>query len=119
MEPVFKTNGNGLTLLASRSRTGGQAVFPRIPATSPAAPLYEDIDLTGPAQLYSHTVIHPNPKTGQQPFVLALVDFAEGARVFGRLELAPEAVVIGMSVAAAAAEGPDGPTYRFVPAKGN
>ncbi|GGA23594.1 hypothetical protein GCM10011326_40000 [Salipiger profundus] len=120
MEPVFVHGESGsLTLLASRSRRDGQAVFPRLPATSPAAALYDDVELTGPAKLYSYTVIHPNPKSGQKPFVLALVDFAQGARVFGRLDMAPDQVRIGMAVGAVPAEGPEGQTYRFAPLKGN
>jgi uncharacterized protein len=120
MESVFKTGEGGeLTLLASRSREDGQAVFPRLPATSPAAGLYEDLELTGSARVYSYTVIHPNPKTGQKPFVLVLADYTQGARVFGRVDLDPEQVTIGMAVRAVQTEGPEGSTYRFEPSERN
>ncbi|MDD9723602.1 OB-fold domain-containing protein [Sulfitobacter sp. PR48] len=119
MENIFKQGmkGGAITLLASRSRAGGKGMFPRIPTQSPVSGLYEDIELCGPASLYSYTVIHPNPKSGKSPFVLALVDFAGETRVFGRLNCPTDAVQIGMSVQAY--PDPDGETsdtaYHFVP----
>jgi uncharacterized OB-fold protein len=121
MEQVFKASGDGrqVILLGSRSRSGGGGVFPRIPAHSPAAHLYEDIELAGPAQLYSYTVIHPGPKTGKPPFVLILADYPQNARVFGRLDMDPEQVTIGMQVEARANPASDDGSYHFVPAGGN
>lgn len=118
MENVFRESDDGqqITLLASRSLAGGAGVFPRIPPNSPAAHLYEDLELTGSATLYSYTVIHPGPKTGKPPFILALADYPQNARVFGRLDLPPEDLAIGMSLTARVAE--DG-NYFFVPAGDN
>jgi uncharacterized OB-fold protein len=74
-------------LQACRDRDTGKGIFPRVPATSPSADQFEPITLSEIGTLYSFTIIHPNPKTGQTPFVLAYVDFPEDARVFGRLDL--------------------------------
>ena len=109
-----------LKLLASRDRVSGHGVFPRVPERSPSAPRFESITLSDSATLYSFTVIHPNPKTGQAPFALAYADFPEDVRVFGRLDL-PEGdrPLIGMRlgvVGDAAASGDGQPAYRFVPA---
>lgn len=114
---IAKTNDDSITLLASRNKSDGKGVFPRIPESSPAAHLYEDIELTGTGTLYSYTVMHPNPKTGQPSFVLALVDYSEDVRVLGRLSAKPETVEIGMRVAAKPTEDPDGSSYCFVPAE--
>lgn len=101
LDKAFVANEmGGVVLLGSRRRTSGQGIFPRIPSGSPVSDLYDDIDLTGAATLYSYTVIHPNPKTGQQPFVLAYVDYEQDARVFARLDCPPSAVRIGMMVEA-------------------
>ncbi len=42
--------------------------------------------MTGPGTVYSFTVIHPAPKTGQPPYALGYVDTARrSVRIFGRL----------------------------------
>jgi uncharacterized OB-fold protein len=76
-----------VNLNASRDIQSGKGIFPGVPSTSPSADRYEPIKLSGEADLYSFTVIHPNPKTGHQPFALIYADFAEDTRVFGRLRL--------------------------------
>jgi uncharacterized OB-fold protein len=78
------------------------------------------VQLSDEATLYSFTIIHPNPKSGLRPFVLAYADFPERVRVFGRLRM-PEGMrpSIGMRlcVIAASSEGETGVTdsYCFVP----
>jgi uncharacterized OB-fold protein len=105
-------------LVASRRRSSGALVFPRVPDSSPAAPDFEPVDLSASATLYSFTTIHPNPKTGEPPFTLAYADFSEGVRVFGRLQFPREtAPKIGMllDVVVRAATQED-LQYYFVPA---
>ncbi|PZQ45727.1 MAG: nucleotide-binding protein [Rhodovulum sulfidophilum] len=121
MVEVFGPAGRdgGVALLASRERTGGKGVFPRIPSECPAAALYEDIELTGPATLYSFTVIHPSPRSGEAPFVLALADFGGEARVFGRLIHPIDAVSIGMRLEVRPSDPEDRASYHFVPAGEN
>ncbi|MBI0539543.1 nucleotide-binding protein [Roseomonas sp. KE2513] len=108
------TAGEPFRLVASRDCQSGQCVFPAIPDSSPSNPRYEPVQLSEQAVLYSFTVIHPNPKSGQAPFVLVYADFPEKARVFGRLRL-PEGrrPQIGMALSAVA----DGAgQYSFIPA---
>jgi uncharacterized OB-fold protein len=81
-------NLGSVRLMASRERISGQCIFPRIPDHSPAASRFESIELSAEATLYSFTIIHPNPKTGEKPFVVIYADFPEGARAFGRLKIA-------------------------------
>lgn len=111
--------GEGSRLAASRHRSTGRYVFPRLPERSPAAPRYEPVTLSAHAELYSFTVIHPNPKTGQQPFTLVYADFPEGARVFGRLHLPEgERAVIGTRLAVEIEmSAEDEASYAFVPAR--
>lgn len=112
--PPAGTADQPLRLIASRDRQSGQCVFPAIPDSSPSSPRYEPVQLSEQAVLYSFTVIHPNPKSGQAPFVLVYADFPERARVFGRLRL-PEGQrpQIGMALSAVA----DGAgQYSFIPA---
>jgi uncharacterized OB-fold protein len=106
-------------LVASRDRITGRCVFPRVPEHSPAAPRYEPVTLSAYAQLYSFTIIHPNPKTGQSPFALAYADFPEGARVFGRLQLSEGMrPVIGTRLEAVVELSADGEVrYAFVPTR--
>lgn len=91
-----------LMLRGSRHKTTGRGIFPRVPDGSPVAALYADLDLEGPATLYSFTVIHPGPKSGKPPFVLAYADFPQDTRVFASLACAPDRVRIGMAVEARA-----------------
>ena len=69
--------------------------------------LSRDVDLepvTGPATLYAFTInhAHSNPDfKAELPFVMALVEVADGIRIMARLidvEPSPEAVHIGMAL---------------------
>jgi uncharacterized OB-fold protein len=100
-------------LVASRRRSSGALVFPRVAEDSPAAPDFEPVELSTSATLYSYTTIHPNPKTGEPQFTLAYADFAEGVRVLGRLQFPSEmALKIGMPLKVVV----DQFHYYFVPA---
>ncbi|WP_458098202.1 Zn-ribbon domain-containing OB-fold protein [Roseomonas sp. WA12] len=117
LDTIRSPSGTGepaVHLQASRDLRTGEGVFPAIPATSPSSSRYEALTLSDRAALYSFTVIHPNPKTGQVPFALVYADFPEKARVFGRLRL-PEGQRprIGMALrpVADATVG-----YAFIPA---
>jgi uncharacterized OB-fold protein len=78
--------------------------------------------LSSRAKLYSYTVIHPNPKSGLDPFVLAYADFPEDVRVFGRLETTDRSGLrIGMEIRVVSrlkdGTDPRSGTYAFVPAQ--
>jgi len=72
-------------LLASRDRETGERIFPAVPDASPLARRHELVPVPGEGVLYSFTVIHPSPKSGQLPFALGYVDFPGPVRLFGRL----------------------------------
>jgi len=86
-------------LLASRDPRSGALRFPAYPAASPLAAGCETVELEGRGQLYSFTVIHPNPKSGAQPFALGYVDLPGPVRIFGRIQGAH--VAIGAACVAA------------------
>jgi uncharacterized OB-fold protein len=116
LPPWIADRAGRLVLVGSRDLKSGKCVFPRIPENSPSAPRFAAIDLSQRGLLYSFTVIHPNPTTGEKPLVLAYVDFPEGARAFGRLDLEPGArAEIGMAVEVHF-EKPAGTStrYRFI-----
>jgi uncharacterized OB-fold protein len=110
---------DGFGLVGSKDLKTGKCIFPRIPETSPSAPRYAAIELSRRGEVYSFTVIHPNPKTGEIPFTLAYIDFSEGARAFGRLQLAAsETARVGMVVEVFVQSTAEAGTfYYFIPAK--
>jgi uncharacterized OB-fold protein len=110
---------DGFGLVGSKDLKTGKCIFPRIPETSPSAARYAAVELSRRGEVYSFTVIHPNPKTGEKPFTLAYVDFAEGARAFGRLQLAAgETARVGMAAEVCVESTAEAGTfYYFIPAK--
>jgi uncharacterized OB-fold protein len=46
-------------------------------------------------KLYSYSVVHMGPKGVDVPYVVGYVDLCDGLRVFGRIDLSPDAVEIG------------------------
>ena len=83
--PSIWSPGASSALLASRHRTTGAIVFPPYVEASPLADAHELIELQGEGAVYSFTVIHPSPKSGEQPFALGYVDLPGPVRIFGRL----------------------------------
>lgn len=73
-------------LLASRDCATGEYVFPTVPGHSPLAARHATVPVSGVGIVYSFTVIHPAPKTGQPPYALGYVDFGGPVRIFGRLQ---------------------------------
>lgn len=72
-------------LLASRDLDTGELVFPALSADSPLAARHETVPLAGVGEVYSFTVIHPSPKSGEAPYALGYVDLPGPVRLFGRL----------------------------------
>lgn len=113
----LSTQPDGFHLVGSKDLKTGKCIFPRIPESSPSASRYAAIDLSRRGVVYSFTVIHPNPKKGEKPFALAYVDFPEGARAFGRLDLpegetAKVGMVVEVCIQSSAAAGVH---YSFIP----
>ncbi|SOZ18060.1 conserved hypothetical protein [Cupriavidus taiwanensis] len=73
-------------LIASRHRATGAWIFPAVPADSPLAAEHDPVPIRGSGVVYSFTVIHPAPKTGQPQYALGYVDFVGPVRIFGRLQ---------------------------------
>ncbi|WP_439686262.1 DUF35 domain-containing protein [Cupriavidus oxalaticus] len=73
-------------LIASRHRASGEWIFPAVPADSPLAADHDPVAIRGSGVIYSFTVIHPAPKSGQPPYALGYVDFVGPVRIFGRLQ---------------------------------
>lgn len=73
-------------LLASRHHATGEWLFPALPEHSPLASQHATVPVQGVGTVYSFTVIHPAPKTGQPPYALGYVDFDGPVRIFGRLQ---------------------------------
>ncbi len=115
--PFTKNDAGQVVLTASRHRTSEKYYFPVLPDSIPVARDCETVTLSPEATLYSFTVVHPSPKSGQPPFILAYADFPERVRVLGRLKL-PDGARPGIGArlrleldATAGGE----PTYVFVP----
>ncbi|MFC3337777.1 Zn-ribbon domain-containing OB-fold protein [Paracandidimonas soli] len=72
-------------LLASRNRKNGEWDFPVVPENSPRAADFDAVPVKNAGVLYSFTIIHPSPKSGQAPYALGYVDFDGPVRIFGRL----------------------------------
>ncbi|GAB7550348.1 Zn-ribbon domain-containing OB-fold protein [Cupriavidus sp. 8B] len=78
--------GTPPALLASRDRETDEWVFPAVSDASPLAPRHQTVPVAGMGAVYSFTVIHPSPKSGQSPYALGYVDFPGPVRIFGRLQ---------------------------------
>jgi len=83
------SSGPEPALLASRDRSSGEIVFPPVPDASPLAARHELIPIAPDGVVYSYSVIHPSPKSGQQPYALGYVDLRGPVRIFGRIEGRP------------------------------
>jgi uncharacterized OB-fold protein len=90
--PLWST-GPEPSLLASRDLASGELVFPPIPENSPLAARHETTPIADVGIVYSHSVIHPNPKSGQAPYAVGYVDLPGAVRIFGRLEGASRPVI--------------------------
>ncbi|WP_448502685.1 Zn-ribbon domain-containing OB-fold protein [Sphingomonas sp.] len=105
-----KALGEG-RLLLQRDPTSGDAIFPPRPMGEAAV---EWIEASGLGHVYSATVVRPKPP--ESPYNVVLVDLAEGARMMARVEVAPDAVRIGMAVRARIVEEAGAPLIVFDPA---
>lgn len=100
--PLWST-GPEAALLASRDHRSGELVFPPLPPDSPLQALHDIVAVASTGELYSFTVIHPSPKSGELPHALGFVDFPGPVRIFGRL-LGVDRPVIGARYRAQADE---------------
>ena len=83
--PSIWSNGSPPKLLASRDARTGALRFPPYAAGSVLSADPQPAPLPATGTLYSYTVIHPNPRSGEAPFALGYVDLQGPARIFGRI----------------------------------
>ena len=86
-------------LLASRDLQTRELLFPAVPPDSPLAARHETVALAPVGAVYSFTVIHPGPKSGETPYAMGYVDLPGPVRLFARLQ-GRARPVIGERVAA-------------------
>lgn len=105
-----------VALLASRIGKRESLHFPPLPALSPLAAGSALVELGGTPVLYSYTIVHASPKANKAPQPLGQLDFPEGVRVFGRLQM-PDGrrPAIGEPMRVVIEENADGPIFAFAP----
>ncbi len=103
-----------MTLIASRCPKCGHVAFPAESICSVCARRGrgEPVELSREGNLYTYTVVYVAAPGMETPYALGYVDFAEGARVFGRI-VPGEGLAVGMKVQVVS--GPDGDTFFFEP----
>lgn len=90
----------GRLMLQRAKRSGRHFFYPRVAEPGTGDTDLEWVEASGAATVYSTTVVRRTPERGGD-FNIALVDLAEGPRLLSRvLEIAPDAVRIGMPVSA-------------------
>ncbi len=89
--------------------------FPRTVCPHCGANRLEWVEASGVGTVYSVTVVRRKPQFGGD-YNVVLVDLAEGPRMMSRVEgIAPDAVRIGMAVAARIEKGETGHHLVFAP----
>ena len=113
----WRLRGDGRPVLLACRRAGHAGLhFPPLPETSPLFADCELLELDGNPSLYSFTVVHFSPKANKPPQALGLVDYAEGLRVFARLDYPQDRRPrIGEALRLCLVQGDDGPIYAFAP----
>ncbi|MGD9943377.1 MAG: Zn-ribbon domain-containing OB-fold protein [Burkholderiaceae bacterium] len=110
------------SLFAQRCRRCGRIAFPvRSLCAACGADELDRVPLSPDGQVFSWTVIHRAAAGWQVPYVVALVDFPEGPRLFAQVRADPAAMRSGMPVrlvfGTPPAGRPDG-AYYFEPRSG-
>ncbi len=99
--------------MIQRSRASGKYIFyPRVVEPQTGSTDLEWVEASGDGTVYSTTVIRQRPPAAD--YNVALIDLAEGPRMFSRVEgLAPDQVRIGMKVRAKVVIDNDNPLVVF------
>lgn len=106
-DDMFRNHLADGRLCMQRSKSSG-AVFwyPRVIAPGTGASDLEWVELSGHGEVYATTTVRERPPS--PGYNVSLIDLDEGVRIMSRVEgIAPDAVRIGMKVAARIATGPD------------
>jgi uncharacterized OB-fold protein len=103
-----------VVLIASRVAQRHTLHFPPLPALSPLTANSELVELDGVPTLYSYTIVHFSPKVNKAPVVLGQVDYPQGVRVFGRLNISgARRPVIGEPLRAVLQQEGEAAIYAF------
>jgi uncharacterized protein len=104
--PFWSSWAEGRLTVQRCASCGATCFFPRAGCPTCGALTLSWLDCSGQATVYSYTVVHRKVVEGlEPPYILALVDLAEGPRMMTNLiHCTPEEVSIGMPVVAV----PDG-----------
>jgi uncharacterized OB-fold protein len=109
--PFWDAAAQGRFLIGRCKDTGRHFFPPRGVSPFTLSPNVELVEASGQGSVYSYTVMRT-----KQPYIPAMVELAEGPRIFTNLvEVAPEAVRIGMAVKLAwtpTEGGPPVPMFR-------
>ena len=109
--PFWKAASEGRLMVGLCRDTGRHFFPPRGVSPFTLSPHVELVEASGQGSVYSYTVMRT-----KQPYIPAMVELAEGPRIFTNLvEVAPEAVRIGMAVKLAwtpTEGGPPVPMFR-------
>ena len=102
--------------MIQRSRsTGGHVFYPRVAEPGTGAQDLEWVEASGQGTVHAVTVVRK--KDPNDSYNVVLVDLAEGPRLMSRVDgIAPDAVMIGMSVRANIIDEGGQPLLVFVPA---
>ena len=111
--PHWRDTPLGMMLIATRDAGRTELQFPPSAYVhGDAAP--EEVEIGPVGQLYTYTIVHA--AKDKPPYGLAMVDFAPGVRVFGRLLHEEGRPAIGGNVRVVPFALPDGsPDYAFRP----
>jgi uncharacterized OB-fold protein len=109
--PFWDAAADGRFLIGRCKDTGRHFFPPRGVSPFTLSPNVELVEASGQGSVYSYTVMRT-----KEPYIPAMVELAEGPRIFTNLvEVAPEAVRIGMAVKLAwtpTEGGPPVPMFR-------
>jgi uncharacterized protein len=109
-EPHFRETPAGMALVATRIAPS-PVQFPPVEFVHDGQQV-EEIELGPAGRLYSYTIVHPGKD--RSPYCLAMVDFEQDVRVFGRLLLDGRPPAIGSAVRVVPFALADGtPDYAF------
>ncbi len=100
-QPFWDGAAQGKFLLQYCPESGQYQFYPRPLSVQTGKRNLEWREVSGRGTVYSHTVTYRSPiaAKGIQPYIVVLVDLAEGVRVMSNLVgCAPDAVKIGMAV---------------------
>lgn len=118
-ERYFQDRVDEGRFMIQRSRSSGAHVFyPRAIAPGTGADDLEWVEASGRGIVYSTTLVLPGRNSAGETYNISLIDLAEGPRMMSRVvDIAPDAVHIGLAVTASIGEIEGKKVVLFRPAE--